>query len=255
MPCPHELVNASNECYVYQGMVTIFVNEGADLNSTIKGVLVAVKESMDTDVLLGDDMPTVVRVTYLQGRPEVADGVGFVALMAISISALALLLLLFWKQGRAVTTAETSRGLTGLGGEEDVGAVAGTGGDPAGSFHHGHYHYTRDGEKYLSTYCSTCLNTAKGLNETGLGLAAIDEEDDEDNIDHDKDLVMASSKDLGRHCSGMHSMPCKSAYCETCKFEFKGVDFVPVFKKGSNRKNDTADAGTATGRSSSFLSI
>jgi hypothetical protein len=53
----------------------------------------------------------------------------------------------------------------------------------------------------------------------------------------------------------MHSMPCKSAYCETCKFEFKGVDFVPVFKKVSNRKNDTADAGTAPGRSSSFLSI
>ena len=107
--------------------MTIFVNEGVDLNSTIKVVLLAVKESMDTDVLLDDNTPTVVRVTYLQGRPEEADDVGFVAIYAISISALALLLLLFWKQGRAVTIAETSRGLAGQGG------VAVVGGDPFGS--------------------------------------------------------------------------------------------------------------------------
>ena len=99
------------------------------------------------------------------------------------------------------------------------------------------------------------MNTANGLNETGLGLVAIAEDDDEDSIDHDRDLVMANSKDLGRHCSGMHSMPCKSAYCETCKVEYKGVDFVSVFEKGFRRKNDTADGATGTGSSSTFLSI
>ena len=175
---------------------------------------------MSSNVLLGEDIPTVTRVIYLgETEPPPVDSSkkSFATIISVSSAALALLLLLLLWKRRKTTTAAEERGLE---------AVAASG-DREGSFHLGHYHYTGDGEKYLSTNCSFCLDTAKSL-RAGYGLAAINENKEMD--DFDLCLVTANSKDLGGKCSAMNVVPCKSAFCEHCKLESSGVNFVPAFK-------------------------
>ena len=203
---------------MHQGKITLFAREGGDLNSTIALIQSTFKQSMGSDVLLGEGIPTVTRVVYLdetEPPPVNRSEKPFATIISVSSAALALLLLLLLWKRRDTTTKD--RGLV----------VTATPGDLAGSFHLGHYHYTIDGEKYLSTDCAPCLDTARGL-RAGHGLAAINENKEMD--DFDLCLVTANSKDLGGKCSAMNVVPCKSAFCEHCKLEKSGVNFVPAFK-------------------------
>jgi len=239
MTCPHALLDANDVCYVHQGKITLYRNSTLasihpamrrvlaninDLNSTLASIQLAIRTSMESDALLGKDIPSVRRVTYLGETEPVPSGgsnsnATFASVLAFSISAIVLLLLLLFFKKRKATTERELESL-----ETD---------DPAGSFHHGHYHYTVNGERYLSKSCPLCLDTARELS-TGPGLAAISEDKEMDDVDFC--LVAASSKDLGRNCSTMNVVPCKSAVCEHCKFETKGVGFVPAFKYKQQKK-------------------
>jgi len=228
--CSYDLEDATNDCHVVYGQMSIIARKTDDLNLSIAVLRQAINATMTNDELLGPDLPTVVKVTYIGEYPPTAiakaqsdegegeDRTAFRAIISASFiwAALLLLLLFFWKKKRPLAVKS----------ERDVPPVAAVGAaeDPVGSFHHGRYHYTRDGERYLSNSCAECQQTLMDLRQD-RGLAPIDEGAE---LDGECMLVTADSKDLGGRHLGIDVHQCTSATCKECMMARHGVSFMPV---------------------------
>jgi hypothetical protein len=207
---------------------------------SIAAIRAGIKHAMDDDSLLDPTvLPTVRKIVYLgdnetqvlawgdggggganNGRGEnfveEDDDKNLARILVASIfgAALVALLLLLVRKKRTMMTQTRARQLEAIA----FGAVSSEesshGADPPGSFHQGYYHYTKDGVRYLSPYCQTCLETERQL-ALGHGLETI-AEDEEFMEGRNFRLVGANSKDLGGKHSTMNVHSCTSATCLQC---------------------------------------
>lgn len=209
-----------------------------DLSHTIAAIQSAVGSSMENDELLDEDIPSVVKVSYLGTSKEEVNPIVVipptrsvsptpsdddddsnvpVVVGVATASLLVLLVLLFWQKKRKVVT---QRNFAALGDEEGFNPLPGTG-DPAGSFHYGLYHYFADGKTYLSTNCRDCHETRlKSNSDYGGVLRPAGNE-------NFKKLIAANSKDLGAAHSAMNVHKCTSSTCKLCRPTTQ-VQMVPI---------------------------
>lgn len=139
--------------------------------------------------------------------------------------------------------AAASRGL-----EEDSYPLVGTGDHPT-SFHEGMYHYTRKGQRYLSTRCEECYETWKnGFLSDSHNLGTIPE----DGIYEDHFLAMNATSLKRQKLSGYNSWStvdvhkCVSATCEICQIvEEKEPSFLStkISALSSNSGSSDSDDG------------
>jgi hypothetical protein len=241
--CPEALQSDDTFCWVVQGKLTIVARESDDLSKTTNAMLTAIEDAMaPSDELLGNDIPTVNQTTFLgtseddvaNWNPPIAiipppanddNKSALPAIIAVSsVSLLALLLLLLWRQRRKVMS---ERAFSALNDNSNFYPLPGTG-DPPGSFHHGMYHYFREGQAYLSTNCPDCHDTRlNGINEYYNGLIPISEDEE---MTYNR-LIMANSKDLGLHHSGIDVHKCASSMCKLCRPYCSEVDFERLGQK------------------------
>lgn len=246
-------VKYPEECFVVQGGLTIKARESDDLNKTIESMLDEVADAMTNDKLLGEDIPNVTKVTYLgtsqedvenAGREQGIVGAGvtsgedsidgdntvLIVGICASVLLLALLLLLVYRRKRNsnfLALADDGKGFKPLPGT----------GDPPGSFHHGVYHYFRDGQSYLSTNCYECHETRMLSNsDYGRVVTAPIEESASTDAYYDK-LIRANSKDIGNGHSGMNVHRCASSTCHLCSPNRKAVTMVKIARNNSRNDN------------------
>jgi hypothetical protein len=253
---PGAYVEADQESFVVQGMFQILARENDDLTNTLAAIQNAIEDSMTNDELLGEDLPNVNDVIYLgtsqedvenqyilppvlsppvskSKDPEDGDDDNAIPIIiaASATGLVALVLLLFWRQKRAVATREKVGAFPTLADEGSFVPLPGTG-DPPGSFHHGVYHYFRNGQSYLSTNCYDCHETRLLSNSDYGGVlppVASDCTDDE----YYHKLIQANSKDIGGNHSGMNVQTCKSSSCKLCRPFSKTLEIIPIERKDS----------------------
>ena len=227
--CPYNLELNSTECFVIYGQMTIVAQETDDLNYTIGVIRQAINDSMTNDELLGPDLPMVVKVTYLGVFPLFAlpfvqqqddDDDPLPIILGVAVTALAFFILLFWGRKRRVVTARDEEAIVAAG----AAASEYAGGDPPGSFHYGKYHYTGDGERYLSNHCPECQETLMSLRRND----GLDDVDNQTGLNGADILVTANSKDLGARHSGIDVHVCTSATCKECMLARNDVLFLPL---------------------------
>lgn len=226
--------------------MTFLSHETDDLSMSIEAIRTGIKAAMAKDTLLDPvKLPTVTRITYLgdtendvlnwgngdrvdddRGGIVTSGGTNkaYVPILAVSMfgAALIVLMLLLLRRQRTMATQR----------QLDVGAAVAAaseeevslGCDPPGSFHQGYYHYTKDGVRYLSPYCQTCLET-EGQLALGHGLETI-AEDEVWMEGRNFTLVGANSRDLGGRHSTMDVHSCTSAICRQCTKKQNDVNFI-----------------------------
>ena len=195
-----------------------------DVSMSMDTIRAGIAYAMDNNLLLNPTtMPTVTRIIYYGASEDDFLAIGgatratgsttnFTPVIVVGIvgaTLVALMLLLLRKRRRVVTERQLESGLALAAADEDSAD-----GDPEGAFHQGYYHYTRDGVRYLSPYCQTCLETERQL-ALGHGLETISE-DEEFMEGRLHKLVPANSKDLGGVHSSMDVHGCTSATCQQC---------------------------------------
>lgn len=204
---------------------------------TIDHIRAGVKQAM-LDGELTDEVtiPTVAKVTYLgeteddvllwdvdsvDGSDKSIAGGGvrnavFVPLLTASLVGVGIiaLLLLLVRQRRLTATKRQMNNAAAIAASSSVDSNMS--GDPPGSFHQGYYHYTKDGIRYLSPYCSTCIETERQLAD-GVGLQTITEDEEWDEGGRLSRLVAANSKNLGGKHSTMDVHQCTSSLCQECQ--------------------------------------
>ena len=224
--------------------MTIKARERDDLNKTIESMLDEVADAMKNDKLLGEDIPNVTKVIYLRTSQEdvenadreqgivgagvvsgddniQGDNTAMIVGICASVLLVAILLLLVYRRNRNsnfLALADDGKGFKPLPGT----------GDPPGSFHHGVYHYFRDGQSYLSTNCYECHET-RMLSNRDYGC--VEESASTDGY-YDK-LIRANSKDIGNGHSGMNVHRCASSTCHLCAPNRKVVTMVRVARTNS----------------------
>jgi hypothetical protein len=241
--------------------MTMLSHATDDLTMSIASIRAGIKRAMDDNSLLDPTvLPTITKIVYLGDNETEAvawggggngRGENFVeedndkelaGVLTASIFAAALLalLLLLVRKKRTMQTQARVREL------DAVGAISSEesshGADPPGSFHQGYYHYTKDGVRYLSPYCQTCIETER-QHALGLGLETI-AEDEEFTEGSDFRLVGANSKDLGGKHSTMNVHSCTSATCLHC-----GTAKDPTFlswRKQNDNDISSPDAAAAS---------
>ena len=234
--CPYDLELKTNECFVIHGQMTIVARETDDLNYTIGSIRQAINTSMTNDELLGPDLPTVVKVTYIGEFPPSStlpfvqvggndeDDGGLPIILGVAATAAAFLILLLWgRRRRVVTKGDDEAAIIAAGAATSEYA----GGDPPGSFHYGKYHYSREGERYLSNHCPECQETLMKLRRDN-GLESIDEQSE---LHGWGLLVAANSKDLGGRHSGIDVHICGSGTCKECMLARNDVLFLPLCER------------------------
>lgn len=160
------------------------------------------------------------------GRDNDRNGIfiPIVTTAVVGTALLALLLLLLRRRRTVMTQRQLDYGAAVAQASDDVSASSSFSmSDPEGAFHQGYYHYTKDGVRYLSQFCTTCRETERQL-AMGQGLETISE--DEQYHEGRNRLVEANSKDLGGMHSTMDFHTCTSATCP-CRDRERDVTFIP----------------------------
>lgn len=251
-------MNEDDHCIIMKGQMSLTSHASDDLSMSVAAIRTGIKNAMDKDLLLdgnNPDLATVTRVVYLGKSEEnvLAYGVAqggdfrgiqtsgggdnngfFVPVLATALvgTAIVALVLLFVRKRRRIMTQrqlDVGAAVAAASAASDDTSTASSMGDPAGSFHQGYYHYTRDGVRYLSPYCTTCRETERQLS-SGHGLETISE--DEQYFEGRNRLVTPDSKDLGGFHSGMDTHTCMSATCP-CRDRERDVAFIPWLKSPS----------------------
>lgn len=221
--------------------MTFLSHKTDDLAMSIDAIRTGIKAAMANDTLLDPvELSKVTRITYLGDTEEDVllwgdptdgnrgdivitggDNKSYVPVLTASMfgaALIALMLLLLRRRRTMITQRQLDVGaaVAAASSEESV--------DPPGSFHQGYYHYTKDGVRYLSPYCQTCLET-EGQLARGHGLETI-AEDEEWMEGRRFSLVGANSRDLGGKHSTMDVHSCASATCRQCINTQNAVNFV-----------------------------
>lgn len=173
--CPQELAEQTPHCIVVKGEMSIFAVEVEDVPFAVEGMRASIKDVMDSGVGQNDELSGVDFLWYLGDRDtngvvllKAISGpgvVGFGTSMKIGVPLLAILFiivaLLFIPNKRQRTAAvrfnQKQDGLTVLP-PVTLSTLQGTADHPD-SLHQGSYHFTPQGQHYLSTNCSKCLAT------------------------------------------------------------------------------------------------
>jgi LPXTG-motif cell wall-anchored protein len=252
--------------HVVQGFLSVEAREVDNLNSTIEAILYDMEEKMRNDTLLGKDIPHVTDVTYL-GRsqeevenPSEIPGVAGVVYnskkeggkddedtflvaglcTAALLLLLLLLLLIYRKKKKSDDQNNADRFLAIVDNPSDFHSLPGTG-DPPGSFHHGVYHYMRDGQNYLSTNCFDCHET-KTLSNSDYGnvlpppvtVESMDEDPYYDTV------IAPPSKRVASDYTGRNVHKCTSSTCQICLPESKTTTMIKVNERSPRRKLSTS---------------
>ena len=259
--CPQPLTNPDDQCFVMVGGVSLTSNESNNLSGSIHDIRAGIRYAMDSDAFLDPnakdpDYAAITKVVYLGDSEDDVLGFGtggdksvagesgrsdiFVPILAASIvgtGLIALLLLLMRRRRTTMTQRQLDYGAAVAAASDDQSANSSMG-DPVGSFHQGYYHYTKDGVRYLSQFCSTCRETERQL-ALGHGLETISE--DEQYVEGRNHLVQADSKNLGKPFSTLDVHVCASATCN-CRDANADVTFIPW--SGNRARSDitTSDA-------------
>ena len=252
--------------------MTFLSHETDDLSMSIKTIRTGIRAAMANDTLLDPvELPTVTRITYLGdtekdvmvwgngGRSDDKRGgiitsggnnKAYVPFLTVAMfgAALIALLLLFLRRHRTLITQrqlDVGAAIAAAASEESSHGV-----DPPGSFHQGYYHYTKDGVRYLSPYCQTCLET-EGQLALGHGLETI-AEDKEWMKGRNFTLVSANSCDLGGRHSTIDVHSCTSAICRQCGVTQNDVSFISGRQRKASDDTHLYAAASASPRRSTI---
>jgi LPXTG-motif cell wall-anchored protein len=239
---------------VVQGALSIEAREVDNLNNTIEAILYDMEDKMRKDTQLGKDIPRVTDVTYL-GRsqeevenPNQVPGVAGIVnnskqenekddkntflvagLCSAALLLLLLLLLLVYRKKKNDEKNSSDKFLAIVENPSDFASLPGTG-DPPGSFHHGVYHYMRDGQNYLSTNCFDCHET-KNLSNSDYGNVLPNVYDDP----YYDAVATPKSKRIASDQSGSNVHKCTSSTCQICLPESKTTTMIKVNERSSKR--------------------
>jgi hypothetical protein len=272
--CPQELTNPGDQCFIMVGGVSLTSKASNDLSMSINDIRAGIKYAMDSDALLDPNdelLSSITKVVYLGDSEDdvIAFGIVpggdkgvdagtsrsdiFVPILAASLvgtGLIALLLLLMRRRRQTMTQRQLDYAAAVAAASDDQSAASSMD-DPTGSFHQGYYHYTKDGVRYLSQFCSTCRETERQL-AMGHGLETISE--DEQYIEGRNRLVQADSKNLGKHFSTCDVHNCASAMC-TCRDPKADVTFIPWTKERVKSDITTSDATAVISNTQSSRSL
>jgi LPXTG-motif cell wall-anchored protein len=254
--------------HIVQGGLSIETREVDNLNNTIEAILYDMEEKMRDDKLLGKDIPHVTSVTYL-GRsqeevenPSQVPGVSGIVntsnkekendddntllvagLCTAALLLLLLLLLLIYRKKKNDENRNNERFLAIVDNPDDFNSLPGTG-DPPGSFHHGVYHYMRDGQNYLSTNCFDCHET-KTLSNSDYGNV-LPPPMTSSNVNEDpyySNVIIPPSKRFSSDTTGGGSNvhKCTSSTCQICLPERKTTIMIKVNDGNSKRSQSSSE--------------
>jgi len=245
-------------CVVMHGRVTIIHHETSDVSLAVASIFDSTQKAMDYSEIFFDlqndkNLDTITNIEWLGETEQDAinggpNGNGMIigepsgvieavteqdeneSVLAYALSVPILVLIAFallLTKNKEKRKVKTKSEIIKARNFDDV--LIGTG-DDTNSFHEGMYHYTKNGERYLSTNCPDCIETKKMGFYTAGNLDTITEhsvEEDCDQSAHRKKFFVSPSTDaLGVKHSSIDVHNCRSARCPICAYNPRDVEFI-----------------------------